>query len=181
MCWGCSTFLIVDLTFHGHLQHTSQFRHQQPCTCLGSHSSLADCTNDTFEVVTAWCQNYFSKMGWSFRAVWPRSLHPRGLHMTCNPATATIESTSEWAEIARSMHRHFFRSPIHGSIWKKSLFLRRRHEFRPTSVSEPGVRIGCHTHRTSATVLVLWPILVILAHFGPDPSTQSDCGSAATW
>ena len=54
---------------------------------------------------------------------------------------------------------------------------------RPGSslISEPCFRIGCHAHRTSATVLVLWPILVILAHFGPDLSTHHDCGRAATW
>ena len=49
------------------------------------------------------------------------------------------------------------------------------------SLDPPGVRIGCHGHRTSATVLVLWPILVILAHFGPDLSKNNDCGRAATW
>ena len=122
------------------------------------------CTNDTFEVVTAWCQNYFSKMGWSFGAVWPRSLHPRGLHMTCHPATATIERTSERAEIARSMHRHLFRSPIRGSVWKKSSCLRGCHEFRPgTSViSEPGVRFGCHAYRR---LTEKWEGLSLLLYF----------------
>jgi len=67
--------------------------------------------------------------------------------MTSTPTKATTERTSESAEITRLMHR-LFRSPILRSVWKKSLFLRGQHEFRPgTSViSEPGVRIGCRNH-----------------------------------
>ena len=148
VCWGCSIFMIVDFTCHGQPRHTDQVRYQPPCTCLRSHPSLADRTNDTFEVVTAWRQNYSSKMGWSFGTLWPRSQQSRGLRMTSTPTTATSERTSESAEITRSMHRQFFRSPILRSVWKKSLFLRGQHEFRPgTSViSEPGVRIRCRIH-----------------------------------
>ena len=128
-------------------------------------------------------QNYSSTLCHGFGPFWPKSQQSRGLRMACNPATATSERTSERAEIARLMYRQVFRSPILRSVWKKSLFLRGQHEFRPGSslISEPCFRIGCHAHRTSATVLVLWPILVILAHFGPDLSTHHDCGRAATW
>ena len=90
LCWGCSTFVIVDFTCRGQSCHSDQVRYQPPCTCLGSHPSLADRTSDTFEVATAKCQNYSSKMGWSFGALRRRSQQSSELRMTCNPSSMPL-------------------------------------------------------------------------------------------
>ena len=90
LCWGCSTFVIVDFTCRGQSCHSDQVRYQPPCTCLGSHPSPADRTSDTFEVATAKCQNYSSKMGWSFGALRRRSQQSSELRMTCNPSSMPL-------------------------------------------------------------------------------------------
>ena len=101
LCWGSCASPIVDLTFHVQLP-TSQVRCQPPCTgsfaCLDSQSSLATCADATSEIGMSRYQNYSSKLCHRFGPFWPRSLHPRGLRMSGNPATATAEHTLELAE-----------------------------------------------------------------------------------
>ena len=131
MCWGSSASLIVDLTFHGQWG-TSQVQRQPPCTarfaCVGSNPSLANCIDATCENVMARYKNYSSKLRHRFCPFWP---------------DFTDFISKRWQK------GFYSRSPIHGSVWKKSSFLRGRREFRSATsvISQPGFRIGCHAYR----------------------------------
>ena len=72
LCWGSSTFLIVDLTFHGQWR-TFPVRYQPPCSgsfaFLRSHTGFAQ----SVEVVRARCDNCSSKLCLLFSPFEPRS------------------------------------------------------------------------------------------------------------
>ena len=86
---GSSAFSIVDLTSHVQ-SHICQVQRQAPCSgkcaCLRSHPSLALRKGATVQVVKARCQNFSSKLCFAISPLVLKSLHPRQLRKTCNPA-----------------------------------------------------------------------------------------------
>ena len=80
LCWGSSSFQIVDVTLHDHW-HICQVRRQPSCcgsfAWLGSHSSLATGKDATVEVVLATCRKCSSKSCLLFGPFGPTSLQQK--------------------------------------------------------------------------------------------------------